>query len=153
MKTTIHTIINDQRVEVEVSASEVLYLADKIQKKLFRDSMHIMMFAADAYHWNNGRSTPTVGMRKVNSVGGDEFGILVGDIAFLISGTLRRIDNNEELTSISELLKIGYENAYVALRSQAACCGIFSHSNLGKRKITNMQMIGERAYLTLAPID
>lgn len=152
MNTTINTIINGQRVEVEVSASEILYVANKIEQSLLEQTQNIVVFAADAYNWCNGRTEPSVGIRRVGKIGGEEIPTMLGDLNYLIAGTLRRIDNDKEIVRLRDLMAIGYDNAYVELRGQAMCLSSWSTPELGKRKIIDMQMVGERAYLTLAPM-
>jgi hypothetical protein len=153
MTTTITTIINGQRVEVEVSASEILHVANLIDQELHQQTQNLIVFAADAYDWSNGHTSPSVGIRKVDKVGGPETSAKVGDINWLIAGTLRRIDNDREIVRIGDLMKLGYENAYVELNGQSACCGTLARPMLGKRKIADMQIVGDRAYLTLVPIE
>ena len=152
MKNTVTVKINGQRVEVEVSAAEVLYVANQIENALHEATQNIVVFAADAYNWSNGRTTPSIGIRRAK-MAGDEVDTVVGDLRYLVAGTLRRIDNGQEITRLHDLMAIGYNNAYVELRGQAMCYGSLSTPKLGNRKIVDMQMVGERAYLTLAPIE
>lgn len=152
MNTTIHTIIDNHRIAVEVSAAEVMYLANQIEESLREQTQNIVVFAADAYNWCNGRNEPSIGIRRAK-MAGNEIDTTVGDLQYLVAGTLRRIDNDQEIVRLRDLMAIGYNNAYVELRGQALCLCTWSTPKLGKRKIVDMQMIGDRAYLALAPID
>jgi hypothetical protein len=148
----MRTTINGHQVDVAVRASEILYAANKIEQTLLEETQHIMMFAADACGYCNGCSTPSIGMRKVDVVGGRETMLKIDDLCYLIAGTIRRMDDNSEVCRLDELMRCGYENVYVELRGQSIACGYLSYPKLGKRKIVDMQMVDGVAYLTLIPI-
>jgi hypothetical protein len=149
---TVTTIINGQRVEVEATAASILLAAEAIERDLRNQTQNLMVFAADAYNHVDGRTERAVGIRKVDKVGGPETEARTSGLPWLIAGTLRQIDNDDEIVRIRDLMMIGYQNAYVDLRSQALYGGLLAQVELGPRKIVDMQIVGERAYLTLAPI-
>lgn len=152
MEILVNAKINGQRVPVEVSASEILYVANLIDNVLREQTKNIVVFAADSYNWINGQTRPSIGIRMAEKIDGSEKMAVVGDVFYLIAGTLRRIDNDAEIVRIQDLMKIGYTNAYLELRGQAAIGGCLSCPELGKRKIVSMNIASDRAYLTLAPM-
>lgn len=150
---TVTTIINDQRVDVKATASSILFAAETIEQELCEQTQNLIVFAADACNWNNGITTPSVGIRSVKEIGGNEVGVKTDDVNWLVAGTLRWNDNDREIVRIADLMKFGYSNAYVDLRAQAGYGGLISQVKLGKRKIVGMHIAADRAYLTLAPME
>jgi hypothetical protein len=150
---TISTKIDGKRVEVDVSVAEILYAASKIEDALYEQTKNITVLCANAYAWRDGDTLPTIGIRKADKVGALESLCGVGDMNWMIAGTLYRKDNGQEIVRIADLMRYGYENAYVELCAQAAARGYLSRFRLGKRKIVNMSVRGEIVYLTLAPLE
>ena len=144
--------ISGQPIDVEISVSDLIYAIGMVEKELIDKTQNIIVACNDAYSFINGYTKRSIGIRMTNETGGRESLPLIGDTYFLIAGTLRRSDNHEEIVSISDLMKLGYQSAYVELKGQSCSCGQLFTPRLGSRKIVDMHVIEHRAYLTLAPM-
>ena len=142
-----------QPIDVEISVSDLIYAIGMVEKELIDKTQNIIVACNDAYSFINGYTKRSIGIRMTDEIGGRERLSLIGDTHFLIAGTLRRSDNHEEIVSISDLMKLGHQSAYVDLMGQGCSCGQLFNPRLGRRKIVDMCMVEHSAYLTLAPMD
>ena len=145
--------VDDHKIVAQVSGYSVFRVANKIQSELKAATQKLVVFCTDGTSWKNGKTAPIVYIHRAETVGGHEKFVNTGDMKWVISGTLRRIDNDEEIVRISHLMRIGYENAYVDVRCENYEANTLIDPNIGKRKIVYMHIMGNRAYLELAPME